>query len=83
MLWPPPSQVSERLRESLKKWAEGEFKGDSQLSLIPALYTKLKQDGYDFNVQSDSVSKFLYVYFGSRKTIMFSFKAILLPSADC
>lgn len=48
-------QVSERLRESLKKWAEGEFKGDAQLSLIPALYNKLKQDGYDFNIQSDSV----------------------------
>lgn len=50
-------KVSERLRESLKKWAEGEFKGDPQLSLIPALYTKLKQEGYDFNVQSDSPKK--------------------------
>ncbi|XP_050725461.1 signal transducing adapter molecule 1-like [Eriocheir sinensis] len=50
-------KVSERLRESLKKWAEGEFKGDAQLSLIPALYSKLRQDGYDFNVQSDSPKK--------------------------
>ncbi|XP_063879998.1 signal transducing adapter molecule 1-like isoform X1 [Scylla paramamosain] len=50
-------KVSERLRECLKKWAEGEFKGDPQLSLIPALYTKLKQDGYDFNVQTDSPKK--------------------------
>ena len=55
-------QVSERLRESLKKWADGEFKGDPQLSLIPALYTKLKQDGYDFNVQSDSVRKWQPIY---------------------
>lgn len=55
------NQVSERLRESLRKWAEGEFKGDPQLSLIPALYTKLKQEGYDFNVQSDSVMIFLFV----------------------
>ncbi|XP_045602870.2 signal transducing adapter molecule 1 isoform X1 [Procambarus clarkii] len=50
-------KVSERLRESLRKWAESEFKGDPQLSLIPALYTKLKQEGYDFNVQSDSPKK--------------------------
>ncbi|KAK7071046.1 Signal transducing adapter molecule 2 [Halocaridina rubra] len=50
-------KVSERLRESVKKWAEGDFKGDPQLSLIPALYSKLKQDGYDFNVQSDSPKK--------------------------
>ncbi|KAK8724189.1 hypothetical protein OTU49_011259 [Cherax quadricarinatus] len=50
-------KVSERLRESLKKWAEGEFKGDPQLGLIPALYNKLKQDGYDFSVQSDSPKK--------------------------
>lgn len=50
-------KVSERLRESVKKWAEGDFKGDPQLSLIPALYTKLKQEGYDFNVQSDSPKK--------------------------
>ena len=32
----------------LKKWAEGEFKGDSQLSLIPSLYSSLKRDGIDF-----------------------------------
>ncbi|KAG7155267.1 Signal transducing adapter molecule 1-like [Homarus americanus] len=48
------STVSERLRQSLKKWAEGDFKGDPQLSLIPALYAKLKQEGYDFNVHSES-----------------------------
>lgn len=51
----PHSQVSERLRESLKKWAEGEFKGDPQLSLVPALYNKLKQEGYDFVITQDSV----------------------------
>ncbi|KAK4316073.1 hypothetical protein Pmani_012717 [Petrolisthes manimaculis] len=48
-------KVSERLRESLKKWAEGEFKGDPQLSLVPALYNKLKQEGYEFVITQDTV----------------------------
>ncbi|XP_063613298.1 signal transducing adapter molecule 1-like [Penaeus indicus] len=55
-------KVSEKLRECVKKWAEGDFKGDPQLSLIPALYNNLKQDGYDFNVQSDSPKKTLQKY---------------------
>lgn len=36
------------MRVSLKKWAENEFKNDSQLNLIPTLYQKLKSEGYEF-----------------------------------
>lgn len=41
--------VVQKLKESLKKWAEGEFKSDSQLNLIPSLYVKLKNRGIDFS----------------------------------
>ncbi|XP_044268152.1 signal transducing adapter molecule 2 isoform X2 [Tribolium madens] len=40
--------VSRKLREALKRWAENEFKTDQQLNLIPSLYTKLKNSGVDF-----------------------------------
>ncbi|XP_019864932.1 signal transducing adapter molecule 1 [Aethina tumida] len=40
--------VSKKLRESLKRWAENEFKSDTQLVLIPTLYSKLKSQGYEF-----------------------------------
>lgn len=42
----PP--VAQKMRVSLKKWAEGEFKSDAQLGLIPLLYQKLKSEGFDF-----------------------------------
>lgn len=42
-------KVGQKLRESLKKWAEGEFKNDQQLNLIPSLYAKLKNKGLDFS----------------------------------
>lgn len=42
-------KVSEKLRLLIKKWAQQEFKNDPQLSLIPALYNKLKSEGMDFN----------------------------------
>lgn len=32
----------------LKSWSEKDFKQDPELNLIPSLYLKLKQDGYDF-----------------------------------
>ncbi|CAK1544259.1 unnamed protein product [Leptosia nina] len=35
----PP--VAQKLRALLKKWAEGEFRNDSQLDLIPSLHNKL------------------------------------------
>ncbi|KAJ8965306.1 hypothetical protein NQ317_018802 [Molorchus minor] len=40
--------VARKLRESLKRWSENEFKTDMQLNLIPSLYSKLKSSGYDF-----------------------------------
>lgn len=45
------------MRVSLKKWAENEFKTDSELNLIPTLYTKLKAEGSDFSDQSTAVVK--------------------------
>ncbi|KAJ9590140.1 hypothetical protein L9F63_016725 [Diploptera punctata] len=46
--------VADKLRKLLKKWAEGDFKNDPQLNLIPSLYAKLKQDGVDFSAHSDA-----------------------------
>lgn len=34
--------VASRLRALLRKWAEGEFRSDPQLDLIPALYKQLR-----------------------------------------
>lgn len=39
----------QKLKACLKKWAEGDFKKDPQLNLIPSLYNKLKQEGLDFS----------------------------------
>ena len=50
-------KVSQKLLQCLKNWAEGEFKGNAQLSLIPALYSKLQQDGFDFSPVSSSPKK--------------------------
>ncbi|CAK9833178.1 Signal transducing adapter molecule 1 [Anthophora retusa] len=47
-------KIAERMRGLLKKWAEGDFKTDSQLNLIPSLYNKLKNEGYDFTAISDT-----------------------------
>ena len=33
-------RIKEKLKGMLKKWAEGEFKTDSALSLIPGLYAR-------------------------------------------
>lgn len=44
--------VVQKLKESLKRWAEEEFKTDAQLILIPTLYTKLLQKGIDFTVEA-------------------------------
>eukprot|EP00088_Acartia_fossae_P066832 TRINITY_DN8302_c0_g1_i15.p1 TRINITY_DN8302_c0_g1~~TRINITY_DN8302_c0_g1_i15.p1 ORF type:complete len:638 (-),score=172.54 TRINITY_DN8302_c0_g1_i15:484-2397(-) len=41
-------KVQEKLKLSLKKWAEGEFSKDSKYSLIPTLYNALKREGYRF-----------------------------------
>ena len=50
-------KVQEKLRSLLKTWAEGEFKGDSQLNLIPSLYNALKREGVDFSSVSDQPKK--------------------------
>lgn len=42
-------RIQEKMKTMLKKWAEGEFKGDPQYSLIPSLYQNLKREGVDFN----------------------------------
>ncbi|KAL1124119.1 hypothetical protein AAG570_001889 [Ranatra chinensis] len=51
------SKVAERLKQLIKKWAEGEFKSDPQLSLIPSLYTKLRLEGIDFSTPPDSATR--------------------------
>lgn len=48
--------MASQLKQCLKKWAEGDFKTDSQLSLIPALYNRLKQEGTDFSGTNEPVS---------------------------
>ncbi|XP_070501716.1 signal transducing adapter molecule 1 [Chironomus tepperi] len=40
--------VANKLKQCLKKWAEGDFKADPQLNLIPSLYSKMKSEGHDF-----------------------------------
>ncbi|XP_012278694.1 signal transducing adapter molecule 1 [Orussus abietinus] len=47
-------KISEKLKALLKKWAEGDFKTDPQLNLIPSLYTKLKSEGVDFSSVSET-----------------------------
>lgn len=47
-------KIYEKLKALLKRWAEGDFKTDPQLNLIPSLYQKLKGEGHDFSV-SDPV----------------------------
>ena len=50
-------KIQEKLRGLLKTWAEGEFKNDSQLSLIPGLYSALKREGVDFSSVSGEPKK--------------------------
>lgn len=41
----------------LKSWAEGDFKSDPELNLIPSLYMKLRQENYDFSQFNEKPSK--------------------------
>jgi signal transducing adaptor molecule len=43
------SLSTQKLKQCLKKWAEGDFKTDPQLNLIPSLYQNLKSKGHDFS----------------------------------
>lgn len=45
------------MRVSLKKWAENEFKTDTELNLIPTLYDRLKKEGLEFVDHSQSAPK--------------------------
>ena len=45
-------KVSEKLRQLLKEWVEGDFKTDAALNLIVQLYNSLRQEGYDFSAPS-------------------------------
>ena len=38
----------EKLKDYIKRWSEQEFKDNPQLSLIPALYNRLKKEGVKF-----------------------------------
>ncbi|XP_043645195.1 signal transducing adapter molecule 1 [Drosophila teissieri] len=50
-------KVSLKMRQVLKNWAENDYKNDRELDLIPALYTKLRLEGYDFKNLGDKTSK--------------------------
>ena len=54
LVYQSKSRVQEKLKAMLRSWAEGDFKGDPQLSLIPSLYNQLKKEGITFS--SSSVS---------------------------
>lgn len=45
------------MKLSLKKWAESEFKNDSELDLIPSLYVKLRSEGQDFTDTTGTPAK--------------------------
>uniref|UniRef100_A0A6P7FSN9 Signal transducing adapter molecule 1 n=1 Tax=Diabrotica virgifera virgifera TaxID=50390 RepID=A0A6P7FSN9_DIAVI len=49
--------VAKKLRASLCKWAENEFKSDPQLNLIPSMYNKLKNKGLDCSSTDMPVKK--------------------------
>ncbi|XP_011151589.1 signal transducing adapter molecule 1 [Harpegnathos saltator] len=50
----PQQKIVQKVKALLKKWAEGDFKTDPQLNLIPSLYNKLKSEGHDFSSVSES-----------------------------
>lgn len=42
------------MRQSLKNWAENDFKNDHELNLIPTLYAKLRAEpGFDLGITND------------------------------
>lgn len=41
-------KVVNGLKLMIRKWAENEFKTDPELNFIPAFYSQLKKEGYDF-----------------------------------
>ncbi len=47
--------VREKLKALLKKWAEGDFKSDPSLMIIPGLYSALLREGTDFSGTGEHV----------------------------
>lgn len=70
-------KIYEKLKALLKKWAEGDFKTDPQLNLIPSLYQKLKSEGHDFSTSSEKVrdftwkNKIIYNFYAAKLIILF------------
>ena len=54
-------RVQEKLKGMLRRWAEGDFKGDPQLALIPSLYNQLIKEGIDFSSASGSSDVSIYL----------------------
>lgn len=52
--------VQQKLKDLLKRWAEGEFKSDPQLNLIPSFFSKLKSEGIDFSTPPEMVIQLNY-----------------------
>ncbi|XP_073821087.1 signal transducing adaptor molecule [Musca autumnalis] len=50
-------KVATKMCQVLKGWAEGDFKSDPELNLIPSLYAKLRQENYDFGNANDKATK--------------------------
>ncbi|XP_061390839.1 signal transducing adapter molecule 1 [Musca vetustissima] len=50
-------KVAARMCQVLKGWAEGDFKSDPELNLIPSLYNKLRQENYDFSSSNEKPMK--------------------------
>lgn len=59
----PHFRVADKLKELLQKWAEGEFKSDAQLSLIPAFYQKLRAENIDFTPRDPKVNNWFHAIF--------------------
>ncbi|XP_002074287.2 signal transducing adapter molecule 1 [Drosophila willistoni] len=49
-------KVAMSMCQVLKNWAENDFKGDPQLTLIPSLFLKLRLDGYDFRNLNEKIA---------------------------
>lgn len=47
-------KLAKTLNLNLKRWSEEEFKSDTQLILIPTLYSKLVEKGFDFTIETVS-----------------------------
>ncbi|KNC31243.1 hypothetical protein FF38_14423 [Lucilia cuprina] len=50
-------KLQSKMCQVLKGWAEGDFRSDPELNLIPSLYAKLRQENYDFSNYNDKPAK--------------------------